>query len=147
MTTETVQFDEYGEVTTDVVSEDPPIVADVVSYNASKNESAEESWRAIQAQIAAFFANATSYTTAFFKNNQQLLTTLGWIFLAFLGARLLLAGLDAIDDIPLMTPILKIIGLVSAVQFVWRYLLREQNRQELIQTLNNAKAELFGGQH
>lgn len=147
MTTEIVQTNEYGEVTTEVVSVDtPPASESVLMHNASTNESTEESWRSIQAQVTAFFANATSSTTAFFKNNQQLLTTLGWIFLAFLGARLVLAGLDAIDDIPLVTPILKITGLVSVIRFVWRYLIREQNRQELMQTLDRAKTELFGSQ-
>lgn len=112
--------------------------------DTSTTESAAEAWRSIQAKTTTFLEKARSYTPAFFKNNRQLLTTLGWILLAFLGTKVLFAGLDAIDDIPLVTPILKLIGLVYVLRFVWRYLIREQNRQELMQALNRAKTELLG---
>ena len=122
---------------------------DAMMQNASTkstNESVEESWRSIQAQASTFFANATSSITAFFKNNRSLLTTLGWVFLALLGMRLLLGALDAFDDIPLVSPLLKLIGFVYVVRFVWRYLLRKRDRQELMQSINRAKGEIFGGQ-
>lgn len=112
--------------------------------DAPTTESATEAWRSIQAKTTQFFENAMSYTPAFFKNNRQFLTTLGWMLLALLGAKLLFAGLDAIDDIPLVTPILKVIGLWYVVRFVWRYLIREQSRQELMQALNRAKTEMLG---
>jgi heme A synthase len=157
MDTEMIQTNEYDEVNTETLpaelpaASEPVIVQDTsaneLSTNESfRNESVEESWRSIQAQLAEFFAHATSYTTAFFKNNQQLLTTLGWVLLALLSARLLLGALDAFDDIPLVSPLLKLIGFVYVVQFVWRYLIRERNRQELLERFKRAKAEMFGSE-
>jgi CAAD domains of cyanobacterial aminoacyl-tRNA synthetase len=64
-----------------------------------------------------------------------------------IATRLLFAGLAALDSIPLVTPILKITGLIYGGRFVWRYLIREQNRQELIELLNRTKAEVLGNQN
>lgn len=153
MTTEFMQNDEYDEMNTAIVAVDTPAAPEpVTAYDTSATESAEatestpEVWQTIQGTVTEVFANATVYTTEFFKNNRKLLTTLGWIFLAFLAARLLFAAVDAIDDIPLVTPILKLIGLVYVVRFVWRYLLRQNDRQEFVQTLDRVKAEVFGDQ-
>jgi hypothetical protein len=107
-------------------------------------DSATETWQSLQSNTKTFFENAGSYTTAFFKNNRQLLTTLGVIFLVIISAKLLFAGLDAIDDIPLVAPILKITGLVYLVRFVWRYLIRERDRRELVEKIEHTKAEVLG---
>lgn len=107
-------------------------------------DSATETWQSLQFNTKTFFENAGSYTTAFFKNNRQLLTTLGVIFLVIISAKLLFAGLDAIDDIPLVAPLLKITGLVYLVRFVWRYLIRERDRRELIEKIEHTKAEVLG---
>ena len=40
---------------------------------------------------------------------------------------------------------IKLIGLIYVVRFAWRYLIREQDRQELMVTLDRTKAEIFGG--
>lgn len=107
-------------------------------------DSATQSWQSIQSNTKTFFENAISYTTAFFKNNRQLWTTLGVIFLAIISVKLLFAGLDALEDIPLVAPLLKIIGLVYLVRFVSRYLIRQSDRQELVEKIEHTKAEVLG---
>ena len=126
----------------------PTVVSasEVMLHRASTNASVEESLRSLQSQVPNFFANATSSATAFFKNNQQLLTTLGGVLVALLGMRMLLGALDAFDDIPLVSPLLKLIGFVYVVRFVWRYLLRRRDRQEFIQHFNRIRGDFFGGQ-
>jgi len=109
-------------------------------------ETVEHNWQSFQVKASTFVENATSNTIAFFRNNQQLLSTLGWVLLALLGIRAVFAVLDVIDNIPLVTPLLKLIGLIYVGWFIWRYLLREQNRQELAQTINRVKTEVFGRQ-
>lgn len=153
MTTEFVQNDEYDEMNTAIVPVNTHAAPEsVTAYDAPATESEEtiestaEVWRSIQATMTAVFANATVYIGEFFKNNRRSLTTLGWIVLAFLAARFLFAVVDAIDDIPLVTPLLELIGFVYVVRFVWRYLLRQNDRQEFMQTLDRVKAEVFGNQ-
>ncbi len=115
--------------------------------NLDANDSAVEIWSSIQNSTTGFIERATAYLTSFYKNNRRLLTTLGIILVAILGIDLLFAGLNAIDDLPLVTPILKLIGLVYVVRFAWRYLLRERDRQELAAKIDRAKADVFGSQN
>jgi hypothetical protein len=107
-------------------------------------ESATQSWQEIQSNTKTFFENASAYTIAFFKNNRQLWTTLGAIFVVIVSTKLLFAGLDAIEDIPLVAPLLKVIGLVYLVRFGSRYLIRQRDRQELAEKIEHTKAEVLG---
>ena len=108
-------------------------------------DSAQDTWRSIQtSDTAAYFERAKAYVVDFFSNNRQLLVALGVFLLAIISIKLLFAGLSAIDDIPLVSPLLKVIGLGYVVRFVLRYLIREQDRQELKQAIDRNKAEIFG---
>ena len=97
-----------------------------------------------QTELTAMFENAKSTATEFFNNNRPLLITLGWVLLAIFGIKVVFATLGIIDDIPLVTPLIKIVGLVSVVRFAWRYLIREHDRQELIEILDRKKVEVLG---
>jgi hypothetical protein len=110
----------------------------------SMANSAAQNWQEIQSNTKTFFEDVSSSTIAFFKNNRQLWTTLGIVFLAIISVKLLFAGLNAIEDIPLVAPLLKIIGLVYLVWFVVRYLLRQRDRQELLQKIEHTKTEVLG---
>ena len=57
---------------------------------------------------------------------------------------LLFAGLNAIDGLPLVTPILKLVGLYYVGQFIWRYLIREHDRRELMESVKRTKSEILG---
>ena len=151
MADEIVQINEYGEVTTEITDDRvvrdlsakilPP--ADSISYSDA-TETAEDSWASFKVQASGFYSNVSQSTSAFFRENRQLLNTLGLILLAFLGLRILSAVISAIDSIPLITPLLKLVGLGTVTWFTWRYMLRADNRQELAQKWNRAKADLFG---
>ena len=97
-----------------------------------------------QTEVTAFLENAKSTATELFNNNRQLFITFGWIVLAVFGAKVVFATLGIIDDIPLVTPIIKLVGLVSVVRFAWRYLIREHDRQELIEIIDRTKVEVLG---
>jgi len=141
--TETVMnYDETPAILGDIPANEP-----MMNNEQSTVESAEELWVTIQTRTTGFFDETVSTIGTFFKNNRQLLTILGVAFLAILGVKLMFAGLNAIDDIPLVTPLLKLIGLVYVVRFVWRYLVREQDRHELVENINRTKAEVLGTQN
>ncbi|MCY7335081.1 MAG: CAAD domain-containing protein [Chamaesiphon sp.] len=137
-----MNYDETPAILGDIPANEP-----MLNNEQSTVESAEELWVTVQTRTAGFFEETVSTIGTFFKNNRQLLTILGVAFIAILGAKLMFAGLNAIDDIPLVTPLLKLIGLVYVVRFVWRYLLREQDRHELVENINRTKAEVLGSQN
>lgn len=137
-----MNYDETPAIFGDIPASEP-----MMNNEQSTVESAEELWVTIQTRTTGFFEETVSTIAIFFKNNRQLLTILGVAFIAILGVKLIFAGLNAIDDIPLVTPLLKLIGLVYVVRFVWRYLLREQDRHELVENINRTKAEVLGNQN
>ena len=158
MSTEIVTTNEDGEVE-EVMSVDASPATDPMLMQApatqdkaiqdtatEATDAAEAAWASFQVKANAFLARAIQSTGTFFEQNKQLLSVLGWTLLTLLGIRVVFAALDAIDDIPLVTPVLKLIGLATVAWFIWRYLLRANNRHELAQMFNNAKAELFGDQ-
>jgi CAAD domains of cyanobacterial aminoacyl-tRNA synthetase len=146
MTNDIMQTNEYGEAVmeTSLGEVHSTIEQPLLTAAPSTTESAEESWNSFQAQAINFFTNVTQSSVAFFRENRQLLVALGWILLAFLGIKVLFASLDAIDDVPLMSSFLKLVGLVSVTRFVWRYLVRASDRQELTQKIDQVKTELLG---
>jgi hypothetical protein len=110
----------------------------------SAADSAQELWFTIQNKNKDLFETISSKTTTFVKENQQLLTTLGLVFLGIISLRLLFASLNAIDGIPLMTPLLKIVGAFYVGRFVWRYLIRERDRRDLMEVVKRTKVEVLG---
>jgi hypothetical protein len=55
-----------------------------------------------------------------------------------------LSVINAINDIPLLSPILELVGLGYSVWFVYRYLLRASTRSELVQEFEVLKKQVVG---
>jgi Flp pilus assembly protein TadB len=145
MTTKIIQTDQYGPVNVETIEVDTPTPAEpALTHDVSPTETVA-AWESTQAKTTAFLTNTGSSIKELFQNNQQALTVLGIAYVALLVLKLLFAALGAIDGIPLVAPILKLIGLIYVVRFAWRYLIREHDRQELMATLDRTKAEIFGG--
>jgi hypothetical protein len=127
----------------------PMLMADTAAADNTDDESfidsAQDTWQSLQTgKSAEYFDRAKAYVIDFFNTNRQLLVALGVVFLGIISLKLLFAGLNAIDDIPLVAPLLNVIGLFCTVRFVWRYLIREQDRQELLEAIDRVKMEIFG---
>jgi CAAD domains of cyanobacterial aminoacyl-tRNA synthetase len=145
MTSDTMKIYGDNEVIIETNSPEELLIEEpLLLPSASEAELTEESWDSFQAQATDFLASTTQSIVAFFKSNRSLMTKLGWVFLAFLGIRILFAAVGAIDDIPLMSPLLKLIGLISVGQFVWRYLLKASDRQAFVEKIDQVKAEFLG---
>ncbi|WP_310484370.1 CAAD domain-containing protein [Chamaesiphon sp. VAR_48_metabat_403] len=116
----------------------------IINDDETSNESFAKQLESIPANTAGFFEEVIVSITEFFKNNRQLLTNLGIIFLAFIVTKLAFAGLSAIDDIPLVSPLLKLVGLFYVGRFVWNYLIRERDRHQLVEQFNSIKTQILG---
>jgi hypothetical protein len=134
---------ETCEMNTETLTDMPAPTEPMITADESIPDSAT-AWQSTQAELTASFEQAKSTATGFFNNNRPLFTTLGWITLAIIGAKIVFATLGIIDDIPLVTPIIKLVGLVSVVRFAWRYLIREHDRKELLEILDRTKVEVLG---
>jgi hypothetical protein len=135
-TTAEVDKTEAVQITT---TEDQPLLPPASSASSSNAQ-----WKEYGARVAEFIQALPGYVTRFFEENKGPLGTIGLIVLLLVTVRLTLALVDAIDDIPLVAPTLELIGLGYTGWFVYRYLLRAANRQELYKEIDTLKAQVLG---
>jgi CAAD domains of cyanobacterial aminoacyl-tRNA synthetase len=104
-----------------------------------------EQWREMGAKAAELLSSFPEYFGAFFTEYRKPIVYLGVIFGSIVSVKLTLAILSAINDIPLMEPALELIGLGYSAWFVYRFLLKASNRQELGQEFDKFKTQVMGG--
>ncbi|WP_371416820.1 CAAD domain-containing protein [Dolichospermum sp. UHCC 0259] len=104
----------------------------------------ESQWQQIIRQIVEFLNRLPDYVGSVFNNNKKGLTTVVLILSAFVTVKVAIALLDAVNDFPLLQPILELIGLFYSIWFTFRYLIKYETRQELAQKFNAFKQESLG---
>ncbi|MEH1907172.1 MAG: CAAD domain-containing protein [Nostoc sp.] len=105
---------------------------------------AESQWQQISRQITQFLGQFPEYLSSFFNNYKQPLITVSLILAAIVTAKLVLAVLDAINDIPLLSPLFELVGIAYASWFIFRYLLKASTRQELVDEIQLLKNQFVG---
>ncbi|MBD0334655.1 MAG: CAAD domain-containing protein [Cyanobacteria bacterium Co-bin13] len=95
-------------------------------------------------KVSELLGDLPEYVTDFFKEYQRPIITVGLIFASIISVKLVLAILGAINEIPLLSPTFELIGLTYSGWFVYRYLLRASNRQELVEDINTLKDQVLG---
>lgn len=80
----------------------------------------------------------------FFKQYQKPLILTGLFFVAFLTIKCFVAALNAINELPLLPTIFELIGMGYSGWFVYRYLLKASQREELKKILQELKTEFIG---
>ncbi len=144
MSTEIAKGDELLEITKEMprreVKEEDKLM---LNKMPSTKSSEKEQWQQFGEKTSVFITDLQNSVGDFFKNYQPLLGNLGWILLALISAKLMLALLEAINDIPLLSLILELIGIGYVIWFIFRYLLTSASRQKLSGELQNFKKQVF----
>lgn len=104
----------------------------------------ESQWQQFIRQIVEFLNKLPDYLGSIFNNNKQGLITVVLILSAFVTVKVAIALLDAVNDLPLLQPILELIGLFYSIWFTFRYLLKYETRQEISQKFNAFKQQSLG---
>jgi hypothetical protein len=116
----------------------------VSSTKFPSGEEAKEQWQEIVDKVSAFLAELPEYLSGFFSEYKQPIVTIGLIFAAIISVKLTLAVLGALNDIPLLSPLLELIGLGYSVWFIYRYLWKASSRKELADDFNALKEQVLG---
>lgn len=106
----------------------------------------DEQWRRVGTQVSAFLAELPDYIVRFFNEYKQPIITIGLLLTAIISVKVVLAILDALNDIPLLSPTFELIGIGYSAWFVNRYLLKASKRQELAQEIQSLKQQVIGSQ-
>jgi hypothetical protein len=95
-------------------------------------------------KVYSFLSGLPEYLSDFFGEYKRPLVTLGLIFGGVVTVKLTLALLDALDDIPLLSPTFELVGFGYTAWFIYRYLLRASSRQELGKEIEELKDQVVG---
>lgn len=104
-------------------------------------------WQQTGTQVSDFLAKLPESIGSFFKEYQQLIIATIILFASIIGLRVILAVLDAVNDIPFVYPIFELIGICYTTWFVFRYLIKASTRQELVEQFRSMKSDSFGEQN
>jgi len=110
----------------------------------AETSQANEQAKQLADRLKAVLSSAPEYVSDFFSEYKRPLITLGLIFAGVITTKLVFAMLDALDDIPLLSPTFKLIGFGYSVWFVYRYLLKASTRQELASQAGDLKNQIIG---
>ncbi|AFY65879.1 CAAD domain-containing protein [Geitlerinema sp. PCC 7407] len=125
--------------TMDVNADRPGAIAPI---SRTKNK---EQWEEIRDQVYEVLAQLPEYISSFFADNRRPLITVGLILTAFVTAKVTLAVLSAINEVPLLSPFFEVVGIAYSGWFTYRYLLRASSRKELADEVSSLKDQVIGG--
>ena len=104
----------------------------------------QDQWLKYGEVASSFLATLPEYLGSFFNKYRQPLVTIGLIVGAIVAVKVVLAILDALNDIPLVAPTFELIGIGYSAWFVYRYLLKASTRQELTNEIATLKSQVVG---
>lgn len=144
VTSEMTQTEETVELTAETPIVETKTEDKLVVIQTPKAQSSnQEQWRQFGEKSSVFITDLQNYATEFIENYKPLLGSLAWVFASLVSVKLMLALLNAINDIPLLDVSLELIGLGYVIWFIYRYLLTAASRQELSGEFNNLKKQVF----
>ncbi|NES74573.1 glutamate--tRNA ligase [Okeania sp. SIO1H4] len=118
---------------------------DQKSVDTTTNETVEsDRLQKIKEKLINTFANFPDYISQFYQTYQRQLKVIGSLILIILIFRLILGFLEVLEGITTLSISFELIGMGYSVWFVYRYLLRKSNRQELLDKIQGIKAEIVG---
>lgn len=100
--------------------------------------------KAMLAKGVEVVSNLDKILGNFFSEYKQLIVSLGLVFGAIVSVKLTLALLSALNEIPLIEPILELVGLGYSVWFVTRFMLKSEKRQEFYSKFTDTKDQVLG---
>ncbi|OCR02523.1 hypothetical protein BCD67_01150 [Oscillatoriales cyanobacterium USR001] len=141
------------EITTPNQPEKPVIVAKMSTSNSPETVSIAEDTvtdkspsqsQQIKEQVFSFISNLPDYINEFYQQYRSPITVVGLIVASVITLKVFLGVVDALNDIPLLEPTFELIGIGYSVWFIYRYLLKSSNRQELSQNIQVLKEQVLG---
>ncbi|MEG4217923.1 CAAD domain-containing protein [Microcoleus sp. Pol14C6] len=126
-------------VTVDLVEDKPGVMTTVTTTETTANQ-----FQDIKDQVITILSELPAYLSNFFADYQKPLITVGLILAGGISIKVMLGVLGALNDVPLVAPIFELIGMGYTGWFVYRYLLKASDRQELLTEIDSLKEQVVG---
>jgi len=95
--------------------------------------------------VASFLSSLPDQVGSFVSDYQKPLIIILILLSGVVTVKVILAVLDAINEVPLLSPVFELVGMMYSGWFVYRYLLKAASRQELTQDFDELKGQVLGG--
>ncbi|MEM9266113.1 MAG: CAAD domain-containing protein [Cyanobacteria bacterium P01_F01_bin.13] len=105
---------------------------------------AAEQAKEVLAKVASVLGDAPEYVVNTFSEYKRPITVIGLVFGVLIAIKMVFAILGAINDIPVIAPTMELVGLLYTGWFIYRYLIKAENRRELLSTLGDVKDQITG---
>ncbi|MEK0182474.1 MAG: hypothetical protein EAZ78_14535 [Oscillatoriales cyanobacterium] len=123
----------------DMVIEKPGAIAKIETPETTAGQ-----FQDIKDQVLTILSELPAYVSNFFAEYQKPIVTVGLILTGAVSAKVTLAVLNALNEVPLVAPTFELIGIGYAGWFVYRYLLKASDRQELLAEIESLKEQVVG---
>jgi len=123
----------------DMVIEKPGAIAKIETPETTAGQ-----FQDIKDQVLTILSELPVYISNFFAEYQKPIVTVGLILTGAVSVKVTLAVLNALNEVPLVAPTFELIGLGYAGWFVYRYLLKASDRQELLAEIESLKEQVIG---
>ncbi|MGB3512753.1 MAG: CAAD domain-containing protein [Microcoleaceae cyanobacterium] len=98
----------------------------------------------IKQQLLNILSNFPDYISQFYQQYKSQLTVVGLIIVTILTLRLIIGLLEVLEEMPILSFTFELVGIGYTVWFVYRYLLGKSKRKELLEKIQEIKAEILG---
>lgn len=107
----------------------------LLSQLSSAPQIQEKWWWQLGTQVFAWLTHLSSNLGRVLERYGQPIIIIALILAAGISLKVVLAVIAALNEIPLIAPTMKLVGMGYSIWFVNRYLLRSSTRQELSQII------------
>jgi hypothetical protein len=123
----------------DMVTDKPGVITTVRT-----TETPTDQFQDIKDQVVTILSELPTYVSNFLAEYQKPIVTIGLILAGGITIKVTLGVLDALNDVPLAAPTFELIGIGYTGWFVYRYMLKASNRQELLAEIESLKEQVVG---
>jgi uncharacterized membrane protein len=132
------------EIVQDLLPEMSLATGDAYDPEFALKEQNRLAWERDRTRIKDFLDDPFKYFSAFWQQYKPLIITLVTISLALIAVNFVFSIISFVVSIPLMEPLLELIGIGYTIWFTKRYLLTAESRRELSQEISKIKQGVIG---
>lgn len=107
-------------------------------------ETPRDQFQDIKDQVVTIVSELPTYVSNFFTEYQKPIVTVGLILASGITIKVTAGVLDALNDVPLVAPFFELVGIGYTAWFVYRYMLKASDRQELVAEIEALKQQVVG---
>jgi len=122
----------------------PESISSPESDSAIAQMSSDDQLKEVKTQVLSVLSDLFTYVADFFAEYKKPLINVGLVVGALIAIYLVAAIVDAINDIPLLSPLFELIGIGYTGWFIFRYLLTAENRAEFSKIVGSFTDKVTG---